>query len=109
MTIRWLPPLAALLALSAAELRAEPVAGDAEAGATLYADACVACHGRTGRGLGSFPSVRGRDADYVADRLTRYRAGERLGPNAMLMIPMAEDLSDQDIADLAAHIGSAFR
>lgn len=83
-------------------------AGDIAAGETLYADACAQCHGRTGRGMASFPSVAGHDADYIATRLMQYRAGETVGPNSALMRPVAAVLSDQDIANLSAFISTNF-
>lgn len=82
---------------------------DLAAGAALYAETCANCHGRAGRGMASFPSIAGREAEYLAERLVQYRAGERVGPNSLLMIPMAADLSDADIADLAAYVSTTFR
>jgi cytochrome c553 len=87
----------------------EAQAGDIAAVETLFAEACAQCHGRTGRGMASFPSLRGRDADYLATRLAQYRAGETVGPNSPLMWPVAEGLSDDDIADLAAHISANYQ
>ena len=88
-----------------AGLAALPVhAGDAANGEGLYKDVCAACHGRTGKGMASYPRIAGKEADYLTDRLTTYRAGERVGPNSMLMIPMAVDLSDEDIANLVAYL-----
>lgn len=79
-------------------------AADKSAGEVLYADACAQCHGPTGKGMASFPALTGRDADYITSRLETYRAGERVGSNSSLMIPNASDLSDNDIANLAAFI-----
>jgi len=88
------------------EVAPEPeVTGDAGAGEGLYA-ACASCHGAGGEGAGIFPGIAGQSTDYLADRLTTYRAGEEVGPNSALMIPHASGLSDQDIADLAAYIES---
>ncbi len=83
-------------------------ADDIVAGESLYAESCVACHGASGRGMASFPSITGRDADYIAKRLKQYRAGEQVGPNSGLMAPAATDLSDDDIANLAAYISTTF-
>lgn len=80
-------------------------AGNAEAGAGLYG-ACASCHGPQGQGMGTFPKISGQSADYVADKLRAYRAGEMVGPQSPLMIPQALGLSDQAIADLAAYIAS---
>ncbi|WP_386083092.1 c-type cytochrome [Vreelandella sp. F11] len=91
---------ATALAMGSATLEA----ADKSAGATLYADACAQCHGPSGKGMASFPSLSGRDADYITSRLETYRAGEKVGSNSFLMIPNATDLSDDDIANLAAYI-----
>jgi len=80
-----------------------------EAAATMYAQACAQCHGRTGRGMASFPSLTGRDDDYIAARLMQYRAGETVGPNSPLMQPVAASLSDEDVANLAAFVSTSFR
>ncbi len=87
-------------AMGVAQARAE----DAAEGEALYQEVCRNCHGPSGRGLASFPSLLGRDADFIASRLETYRAGERVGGNSALMMPVAAELSDQEIADLAAYI-----
>jgi cytochrome c553 len=87
---------------------AQAQADDIMAGEALYAESCVSCHGGSGRGMASFPSLTGRDADYISKRLMQYRAGERVGPNSALMAPAAAELSDDDIANLAAYISTTF-
>lgn len=82
---------------------------DVSAGERMYARACAHCHGRTGRGMASFPSLTGKDADYIASRLMQYRAGETIGPNTALMRPVAARLSDEDIANLAAFVSTNFQ
>ncbi|WP_018877200.1 MULTISPECIES: c-type cytochrome [unclassified Thioalkalivibrio] len=96
---------------AAAEEEAEAVAaiavdeGDAERGQSRY-NTCVACHGAQGQGTPVFPKLAGRDADYIADKLVRYRAGETVGDQTALMAPNAANLSDQDIADLAVYVAT---
>lgn len=82
--------------------------GDLAAGGARYAENCVNCHGRTGRGMASFPSLQGREAAYIADRLLSYRAREMVGANSALMFSLSDELSDQQIADLAAFIATEF-
>ncbi|MGS4944770.1 c-type cytochrome [Meridianimarinicoccus sp. RP-17] len=81
-------------------------AQDLETGEELYGESCRNCHGPRAQGMASFPKLTGQDAAYLAGRLEQYRAGERVGPNSALMQPNAADLSDADIANLAAFIAS---
>jgi len=65
---------------------------------------CAACHGDDGRGIApNYPVLAGQYADYLALALRQYRSGERVHP---LMSPFAANLSDADIADLAAYYAS---
>ena len=79
------------------------------AGEEIYQKVCRNCHGPKGQGMASFPKLAGNTVQYNAMRLKQYRAGERVGPNTPLMAPNAADLSDEDIANIAAYIGTAFR
>ncbi len=90
----------ALLAMDA------QAAGDAEAGADKIGT-CVACHGTDGQGLAPiYPNLNGQSATYLEGALKAYRDNQRQGGNAMLMTPMAQGLSDEDIADIAAYYSS---
>ncbi|MGF1501551.1 MAG: c-type cytochrome [Paracoccaceae bacterium] len=84
-------------------------AGDVAAGEARYNVNCVNCHGRTGKGMASFPPIRGRDAAYINDRLSKYRAREKIGPNSAIMMDLTKDLSDADIANLAAYVAETFQ
>lgn len=84
-------------------------AADIAAGELMYANACAQCHGRSGRGMASFPSIAGKEASYISKRLEQYRAGEAVGPNSALMMPVAAELSDEDIANLATFISRDFK
>lgn len=90
------PEAAAILALTA----------DAAAGKKRYRRECRACHGPTGKGVSSYPRLLDQPPEHLTDRLVRYRAGEKFGPNTPLMAPRARKLSDQQIADLTAFIVS---
>jgi cytochrome c553 len=81
-------------------------AGDPVAGEARFAETCRNCHGPKGQGMSAYPAVAGLAPEATTDLLERYRAGERIGPNAPLMIPMAVDLSDEEIANLAAFIAT---
>ena len=62
---------------------------------------CIDCHGPDGNAPidASYPKLGGQYADYIAHALQEYRDGAR---QHALMTPQATDLSDQEIADLAA-------
>lgn len=96
------------LFVSAALFSAPALSQDIEAGAKIYKKVCRACHGPTGKGLASYPRLAGQEPGYLSDKLERYRAGERFGPNTALMAPHAKKLSDDDIANIVAHITTNF-
>jgi len=73
--------------------------GDVSAGATKAAT-CTACHGLNGNSVNpEWPVLAGQNAAYLRDQITRFRDGKRANP---LMQPMVQNLTDQDVADLAA-------
>ena len=81
----------------------------AEAKGTATGQACVDCHGAEGNAPidPSYPKIGGQYHDYIAHSLQLYRDGDRAGsPTTDLMASQAKDLSDQQIADLAAYFGS---
>lgn len=76
------------------------MAGDAAAGETK-SQVCQACHGADGNGVDpSYPRLAGQHEDYLRHALAAYRSGDR--SNAV-MATFAQNLSDEDIADLAAY------
>jgi cytochrome c553 len=81
---------------------------DSSAGEDIYQSGCKNCHGRTGKGLASFPRLAGNKADYLVGRLITYRNGETIGPNSPLMWPWAEELSNKDIVNITAYITTEF-
>ncbi len=68
--------------------------GDADAGATLYADNCASCHGADGTG-GAEEGILGEEASEIAEVVLN---GEDSMPS------FADSLEDQDIADILAWI-----
>lgn len=83
-----------ILMLAAGSVQA---GGDVAKGAELAAN-CADCHGDDGLGDEDVPGIAGLDAAAHAKMLTDFRAG---GDSDM--VDYAVDLSDQDIADLAAY------
>jgi len=67
--------------------------------------ACVDCHGADGNAPidPTYPKLGGQYYDYLAHSLEMYRDGDR---EHALMSQQAKDLTDQQIADLAAYFGS---
>lgn len=66
---------------------------------------CMGCHGILGFHTGfpevyKVPKISGQSAKYIVAALTAYKKGERQNPS---MRAMAEMLSAQDIADVAAY------
>jgi cytochrome c553 len=79
---------------------AADLVGNAEAGAAKAA-VCAACHGATGNSANpEWPSLAGQHREYIVEQLVALKSGVRV---AALMNPMAAALSEQDMADLAAH------
>lgn len=74
--------------------------GSAQEG-TAKAGVCLACHGMNGNSTNpEWPSLAGQSAVYTAEQLHLFRAGARTNP---VMSPMATNLSDDDINDLAMY------
>lgn len=106
--MKTMTTLAIALVLAVPAFAQEAQDADVSAGETLYAASCAQCHGRTGRGMASFPALEGKDADYLVERLEQYREGKTVGPNSGLMKPVAAKLSDEDMANLAAFVSTNF-
>lgn len=78
-------------------------AGDAEKGKAKSVT-CAACHGTNGISMiPNYPNLAGQKELYLVDAIKAYRDGTRKNP---VMSPMAANLSDEDIANLAAYYSS---
>jgi cytochrome c553 len=99
---------AVAVAFATASGQAQEIKGDAKAGETKNA-MCIGCHGIKGY-QSSFPEIykvpmiSGQSASYISSALHAYKKGERKYPS---MRGIAESLSDQDIADLAAYYSAS--
>lgn len=101
---KWLTLSAVALLFSTLGLSSTvQAAGDAKAGAEKVA-VCAACHGMDGKAAANiYPHLAGQWAPYLESALKAYRSGERGGGMSAMMAPQATNLSDQDIADIAAY------
>ena len=92
---------------TASSVHAQEVKGDAKAGEKKIAT-CIGCHGIQGY-QASFPEIykvpkiSGQGAKYIVSALSAYKKGDRKHPT---MRGVADNLSDQDMADLAAYYES---
>jgi cytochrome c553 len=92
--------IAALFALLMAA-GAVQAGGDTARGQELAAD-CADCQGEDGKGDEDNPALAGLDEAYQVEQLKAFKSGERVDEDEMMGM-YAEDLSDQDMADLAAY------
>ncbi len=91
MTLLALAPLLAVAA-------GDPQAGEQKSGI------CSACHGQDGNSMvPAWPKIAGQHEEYLARQTRMVRDQTRDVPE---MYPMVMNLSDQDIADLAAYYAS---
>ncbi|MET0046551.1 MAG: c-type cytochrome [Sedimenticola sp.] len=99
---KWLVSVSIALALATGGVQA---AGDAAAGKAKSA-VCMACHGPDGNSptpsgpAATWPKLAGQHASYLAKQMADFKSGARKDP---IMMGMVAALSEQDMADLAAH------
>ncbi|MAF83882.1 MAG: cytochrome c [Gammaproteobacteria bacterium] len=78
---------------------------DLEAGKQQAKVVCAPCHGPVGISLvRNYPNLAGQKEKYIAEQLEAYRAGTRVSEK--LMPPIALQLTDQDIKNLAKYFSS---
>jgi cytochrome c553 len=68
-------------------------------GATLALN-CTMCHGAQGMSTSDAPNLSGQYPEVIIKQLMDYRGGKRGSP---IMVALSRNLSDADIADLAAY------
>jgi cytochrome c553 len=79
------------------------LAGDIAAG-KARSMSCAGCHGANGiSNSPMWPNLAGQKEAYLASQLQMFKDGRR---NNLMMSPQARDLSDADIANLAAYYAS---
>jgi len=78
--------------------------GDAARGAELAVD-CADCHGDDGLGDEDFPTLVGLEKEYQIAQMMAFQSGERVDEDEM-MADYVADLSEQDMADIAAYFAT---
>jgi cytochrome c553 len=67
---------------------------------------CEACHGPGLTGLGEVPGIAGRSPSYIARQLYDFKHGTRAGNGSLLMKPVVENLTLDQMLSLAAYSAS---
>ncbi|MCH9051912.1 MAG: cytochrome P460 family protein [Proteobacteria bacterium] len=95
----------AIIVIAAAVLAAPAVkAADMAAGKAKAEEVCAACHGANGVSVSAkIPNLAGQKEKYLVAQLKAFKSQSR--KNA-LMNPIAQQLSGDDMANLAAHFSS---
>ncbi|MCA0199865.1 MAG: c-type cytochrome, partial [Proteobacteria bacterium] len=83
-------------------------AGNAEKGAALAGDVCISCHLADGETSdpATIPSITGQSARAIFKQLRDIKTGARASD---VMKPIADDLDDQQMSDLAAYFAGLHR
>lgn len=94
---------AAIAAALSFAVASAPARADADAG-RRKAESCAACHGPEGNSANpAVPSLAGQPAQFITMQLFQFREGNRKNEQ---MTPMAANLSNADMNDLAAYFSS---
>ncbi len=80
------------------------VSGDIAKGKALSVD-CSDCHGANGMGDDETPKLAGLDETYFVEQMQAYKSGTREDEGDTMKM-YAENLSEQDMSDLAAYYAS---
>jgi cytochrome c553 len=67
---------------------------------------CAICHGESLNGLAVVPDIRGRSPSYIVRQLYDFQQGTRQGLWSPLMSGVVENLSADDMINLAAYLAS---
>ena len=79
------------------------VEGDIANGQRLYADSCITCHGKTGKGRSQFPMLVGQYTQYLKKQMDAYRRHERAHDNDDVGGGL-DPLSENDLRDILAYL-----
>lgn len=67
---------------------------------------CYGCHGIDGGGSGNYPAIANRSEYYLINKLKAYKNDEIKTPNAGVMKPFAESLSESEMKDVAKYLAN---
>lgn len=97
--IKYLSPAVLLIGIWALPVSAADIkAGEQKAAM------CSGCHGQGGNSSNAqWPSLAGQQTTYLVNQLKAFKSGDRKNP---MMQPMAANLSNDDINNLAAYFSS---
>jgi cytochrome c553 len=70
------------------------------------ARSCGVCHGPDLKGLGPVPGIAGRSPSYLARQMYDMQSGARRAEWTDLMKPVVANLTDEDLVNLSAFVGS---
>ena len=92
----------AMMGLAALAVSGNALAGGDAAKGKEKSAICLTCHGPDGNApiMPEYPRLAGQPDDYLEKALRDYKSGKRKNP---LMGPQAQNLSKQDMKDLAAY------
>lgn len=96
-TLLILGTFASLSVLGVAQAGGDAAAGKAKAAA------CAGCHGANGEGVKPNPAIAGQPESKFIQAMKDYKSGKRPNP---VMKTFADQLNDQDVANLAAYYAS---
>ncbi|MEE8500011.1 MAG: c-type cytochrome [Kiloniellales bacterium] len=74
-----------------------PARAEMASGAVL-ANTCFSCHGTDGKSVGAMPTIAGKTAGFIAEKLKAFKSGQL---EATVMNRIAKGFSDAEIEALA--------
>lgn len=74
-----------------------------EQGSVKFKQVCQGCHGVNGEGKEDMPRLAGQPAEYISRTLKNFRSKDP-SRAASIMLSIAENMSDEDIASVASYI-----
>ncbi len=95
------PKFLVALALLGSGLSLASAAWAESPAATAAATVCAGCHGADGNSVApTFPKLAGQQKKYLLRELMDYKSGKRVSE---IMVPLLANLSESDLAELAAY------